>query len=195
MPDALPEKDPNLATLMIGPSDNTATNAWIGRLSVEAINARMQSLGFDHIRLFGTIPRLSQKDETPSPWKGSDAAATIVQDSSQGESTTLMPVWQPPPSAPAPGAGQDAAVLEGLGLRGGRQAVGERLQLGVQVKLGVAQQAGGAVTGVLHSGRLHVLRRAQVRVGTGLDLGQQLGAGVHLLDDGGGQKERGKRLG
>jgi beta-lactamase class A len=55
---------------MIGLSDNTATNAWIGRLSVEAINARMQSLGFDHIRLFGSIPALSQKDETPSPWKG-----------------------------------------------------------------------------------------------------------------------------
>jgi beta-lactamase class A len=60
----------DLATLMIGPSDNTATNAWIERLSVDAINARMQSLGFEHIRLFGTIPRLSQKDEEPSPWKG-----------------------------------------------------------------------------------------------------------------------------
>ena len=36
----------DLATLMIGPSDNTATNAWINRLTVDAINARMQSLGF-----------------------------------------------------------------------------------------------------------------------------------------------------
>jgi beta-lactamase class A len=60
----------DLATLMIGPSDNTATNAWIGRLGVDAINARMQSLGFAHLRLFGTIPRLSQKGEEPSPWKG-----------------------------------------------------------------------------------------------------------------------------
>ena len=60
----------DLATLMIGPSDNTATNAWIQRLSVEAINARMQALGYPHIRLFGTIPMLSQKDEEPSPWKG-----------------------------------------------------------------------------------------------------------------------------
>ena len=60
----------DLATLMIGPSDNTATNAWIDRLGVEAINARMTSLGFEHIRLLGTIPRLSQKEEDPSPWKG-----------------------------------------------------------------------------------------------------------------------------
>ena len=59
----------DLATLMIGPSDNTATNAWITRLSVEAINARMESLGFTHIRLFGTIPWLSQKDAEPSAWK------------------------------------------------------------------------------------------------------------------------------
>ncbi len=60
----------DLATLMIGPSDNTATNAWITRLSVDAINARMQSLGFAHVRIFGTIPWLSQKDDEPSPWKG-----------------------------------------------------------------------------------------------------------------------------
>jgi beta-lactamase class A len=60
----------DLATLMIGPSDNTATNAWIRRLGVDAINARMTSLGFSHIRLFGTIPMLSQKAEEPSPWKG-----------------------------------------------------------------------------------------------------------------------------
>jgi beta-lactamase class A len=60
----------DLATLMIGPSDNTATNAWIRRLGVDAINARMSSLGFEHIRLLGTIPMLSQKDEDPSPWRG-----------------------------------------------------------------------------------------------------------------------------
>ncbi|HTR03325.1 MAG TPA: serine hydrolase [Thermoanaerobaculia bacterium] len=60
----------DLTTLMIGPSDNTATNAWIGRLGVDAINARMAALGFQHIRLFGTIPWLSQKDEDPSPWRG-----------------------------------------------------------------------------------------------------------------------------
>jgi beta-lactamase class A len=60
----------DLATLMIGPSDNTATNAWITRLSVDAINARMQALGFTHTRLFGTIPWLSQKNDEPSPWKG-----------------------------------------------------------------------------------------------------------------------------
>ena len=60
----------DLATLMIGPSDNTATNAWIRRLGVEPINARMEALGFPHIHLFGTIPMLSQKGEEPSPWKG-----------------------------------------------------------------------------------------------------------------------------
>jgi beta-lactamase class A len=60
----------DLATLMIGPSDNTATNAWIRRLGVEPINARMASLGLSHIHLYGTIPMLSQKDEEPSPWKG-----------------------------------------------------------------------------------------------------------------------------
>jgi beta-lactamase class A len=60
----------DLATLMIGPSDNTATNAWIRRLGVDAINGRMSALGFAHIRLLGTIPMLSQKDEEPSPWKG-----------------------------------------------------------------------------------------------------------------------------
>lgn len=60
----------DLATLMIGPSDNTATNAWIARLSVDAINARMRSLGLDHIRLFGMIPALSTREDSPSPWKG-----------------------------------------------------------------------------------------------------------------------------
>jgi beta-lactamase class A len=60
----------DLTTLMIGPSDNTATNAWIRRLGVDAINSRMSSLGFSHIRLLGTIPMLSQKDEEPSPWRG-----------------------------------------------------------------------------------------------------------------------------
>ena len=60
----------DLAKLMIGPSDNTATNAWITRLSVDAVNARMRGLGFTHIRLFGAIPWLSQKEEDPSPWKG-----------------------------------------------------------------------------------------------------------------------------
>ena len=60
----------DLTTLMIGPSDNTATNAWIVRLGVDTINARMTSLGYQHIRLFGTIPWLTQKDEDPSPWRG-----------------------------------------------------------------------------------------------------------------------------
>ena len=60
----------DLATLMIAPSDNTATNAWIDRLGIDAINARMRSLGFTRITLLGTIPRLSTRNEQPSPWKG-----------------------------------------------------------------------------------------------------------------------------
>jgi beta-lactamase class A len=60
----------DLTTLMIGPSDNTATNAWIARLGREQINARMESLGFSHIRLLATLPAYSRRDEEPSPWKG-----------------------------------------------------------------------------------------------------------------------------
>jgi beta-lactamase class A len=60
----------DLATLMIGPSDNTATNAWIGRLGIAEINARMASLGFAHIRLLGTLPPYARRDEEPSAWKG-----------------------------------------------------------------------------------------------------------------------------
>jgi beta-lactamase class A len=58
----------DLVTLMIGPSDNTAANAWIGRLGVERINARMDALGFHHVRLLGSIPPLSSSKSQPSPW-------------------------------------------------------------------------------------------------------------------------------
>jgi beta-lactamase class A len=60
----------DLITLMIGPSDNTATNAWMERLGIENINARMASLGFEKIRLFAPIPAYSRHTETPSPWTG-----------------------------------------------------------------------------------------------------------------------------
>jgi beta-lactamase class A len=60
----------DLITLMIGPSDNTATNAWIDRLGIDAINARMAGMGLPHIRLFTTIPSLSHRHDDPSPWKG-----------------------------------------------------------------------------------------------------------------------------
>jgi beta-lactamase class A len=59
----------DLTTLMIGPSDNTATNAWIARLGIESINARMESLGFHRIRLLGNLPAYSRRDDSPSPWK------------------------------------------------------------------------------------------------------------------------------
>jgi len=60
----------DLLTLMIGPSDNTATNAWIERLGVDRINARMALLGFHVIHIYGTIPALSRRSEKPSPWSG-----------------------------------------------------------------------------------------------------------------------------
>ena len=59
----------DLATLMIGPSDNTATNAWIRRLTIEAINARMEELGFHHIRLLAAIPSLASREGESSPWR------------------------------------------------------------------------------------------------------------------------------
>ena len=60
----------DLITLMIGPSDNTATNAWIERLGIDSINARMAGMGLAHIHLFASIPVLSQARDDPSPWKG-----------------------------------------------------------------------------------------------------------------------------
>lgn len=60
----------DLVTLMIGPSDNTATNAWIRRFGIEKINARMESLGFHHLRLLSFLPSLSSARQEPSPWAG-----------------------------------------------------------------------------------------------------------------------------
>ena len=60
----------DLVTLMIGPSDNTATNAWIERLGIDAINARMAAMGLPHIHLFGMIPSLAHAHDDPSPWRG-----------------------------------------------------------------------------------------------------------------------------
>jgi beta-lactamase class A len=58
----------DLLTLMIGPSDNTATNAWIERLGTERINARMAAVGLPGIRLLARIPNLSTRGTEPSPW-------------------------------------------------------------------------------------------------------------------------------
>jgi beta-lactamase class A len=59
----------DMLTLMIGPSDNTATNAWIERLGIERINARMESLGFRHIRLLSMLPWLDSSAPGPR-WDG-----------------------------------------------------------------------------------------------------------------------------
>jgi beta-lactamase class A len=59
----------DLITLMIGPSDNTAANAWIDRLGIPAINARMEALGLGRIHLFATLPPLARAHDDPSPWK------------------------------------------------------------------------------------------------------------------------------
>jgi beta-lactamase class A len=59
----------DLLTLMIGPSDNTATNAWIERLGIDRINARMESLGFRDIRLLSMLPWLDKEVSGPR-WDG-----------------------------------------------------------------------------------------------------------------------------
>lgn len=58
----------DLLTLMVGPSDNTATNAWIERLGVDAINARMRALGFERVRLLSLLPWLDPSVDGPK-WK------------------------------------------------------------------------------------------------------------------------------
>lgn len=73
----------DLVTLMIGPSDNTATNAWVERLGIERINARMESLGLSHIRLLQMIPPLSRKDESPSPWQGFHLGSITPHDTAE----------------------------------------------------------------------------------------------------------------
>ena len=59
----------DLVTLMIGPSDNTATNAWIERLGIENVNTRMHELGFENIRLLSLLPWLDPSVDGPR-WKG-----------------------------------------------------------------------------------------------------------------------------
>jgi beta-lactamase class A len=59
----------DLVTLMIGPSDNTATNAWIERLGIENVNTRMHALGFENIRLLSLLPWLDPSSDGPR-WKG-----------------------------------------------------------------------------------------------------------------------------
>jgi beta-lactamase class A len=59
----------DLATLMVGPSDNTATNAWLERLGIDNVNARMRSLGFEKMRLLSVLPWVDPSVEGPR-WTG-----------------------------------------------------------------------------------------------------------------------------
>jgi beta-lactamase class A len=70
----------DLITLMIGPSDNTAANAWIRRLGLENVNARMEALGFHHIRLLTLLPAYSSGRGEPSPWNGLRLGAVSPRD-------------------------------------------------------------------------------------------------------------------
>jgi beta-lactamase class A len=70
----------DLLTLMIGPSDNTATNAWIRRLGIDAINARMESLGFSHLRLLHELPSYASRAAAVSGWQGLRFGALTPRD-------------------------------------------------------------------------------------------------------------------
>ena len=70
----------DLLILMIGPSDNTATNAWIRRLGIETIDARLDALGFRHIRLLNELPAYASRDANPSPWKNLRFGALAPRD-------------------------------------------------------------------------------------------------------------------
>ena len=65
---------------MIGPSDNTATNAWIERLGVERSTRGWTSLGFPHIRLLATHPGVLAPRRGPLALEGACAWATSRRD-------------------------------------------------------------------------------------------------------------------
>jgi beta-lactamase class A len=55
---------------MIGRSDNTATNHFIDLLGTEAVNRRMETLGFPRIKLLGRIPDRDPEETQNARWKG-----------------------------------------------------------------------------------------------------------------------------
>ena len=62
---------------MIGPSDNTAANAWIRRLGIESINLRMKDLDSTTFACSRSSPALSSAHEEPSPWRGFRLGAPV----------------------------------------------------------------------------------------------------------------------
>jgi beta-lactamase class A len=72
----------DLLMLMIAPSDNTATNAWIERLGIEAINSRMASLGFPNTRILSPIPWLDESRDGPR-WAGLTFGAVTPRETAE----------------------------------------------------------------------------------------------------------------
>jgi beta-lactamase class A len=60
----------DLLFLMIGRSDNTAANHFFDLLGKDAVNARMERLGLNDIRLLGRIPDRDPEATQAERWKG-----------------------------------------------------------------------------------------------------------------------------
>lgn len=60
----------DLLFLMVGRSDNTAANHFFDVLGTEAVNRRMEHLGFPEIRLLGRIPDRDPEETQASRWSG-----------------------------------------------------------------------------------------------------------------------------
>ena len=60
----------DLLMLMIARSDNTAANHFIDLFGADAVNCRMEGLGFPAIRLLGRIPAYDPEETQPARWRG-----------------------------------------------------------------------------------------------------------------------------
>ncbi len=68
--DGLEPTERDLLELMIQRSDNTATNHFQDLLGMDAINARLRSLGFTTLELVGRIPDNDPEETQAARWKG-----------------------------------------------------------------------------------------------------------------------------